>query len=75
MAQSSATFTPGFSALFDLSIRRATSGLSPFDRRHKFVASVVYNTNFQGFGDTAKAILNNGRCTNRQRIQASASLR
>ena len=58
-AQSSATFTPGFSALFDPFDPAADSGLSPFDRRHKFVASVVYNTNFQGLGDTGKAILNN----------------
>jgi Carboxypeptidase regulatory-like domain/TonB dependent receptor len=57
-SQSSATFTPGFSALFDPFDPSSDSGLSPFDRRHKFVASVVYNTNFQGFGDTAKAILN-----------------
>jgi hypothetical protein len=57
-SQSSATFTPGFSALFDPFDAPADSGLSPFDRRHKFVASVVYNTNFTGFGDTAKAILN-----------------
>ncbi|HEY4422633.1 MAG TPA: carboxypeptidase regulatory-like domain-containing protein [Pyrinomonadaceae bacterium] len=57
-SQSSATFTPGFSALFDPFDAPADSGLSPFDRRHKFVASVVYNTNFTGFSDTAKAILN-----------------
>jgi hypothetical protein len=57
-SQSSATFTPGFSALFDPFNPSGDSGLSPFDRRHKFVASVVYNTNFSGFGDTARAILN-----------------
>jgi hypothetical protein len=57
-SQSSNTFTPGFSALFDPFNAPADSGLSPFDRRHKFVASVVYNTNFTGFSDTAKAILN-----------------
>ncbi len=57
-AQSSATFTPGFSALFDPFNPQGDSGLSPFDRRHKFVASVVYNTNFAGFSDAAKAILN-----------------
>jgi hypothetical protein len=57
-SQSSATFTPGFSALFDPLNPSGDSGLSPFDRRHKFVASVVYNTNFNGFSDTAKAILN-----------------
>ncbi len=58
-SQSSSTFTPGFSALFDPFDAPAEDGLSPFDRRHKFVASVVYNTNFGGLGDTGKAILNN----------------
>ena len=57
-SQSSATFTPGFSALFDPLDPSGEDGLSPFDRRHKFVASVVYNTNFTGLGDTGKAILN-----------------
>jgi len=57
-SQSSATFTPGFSALFDPFDAPADSGLSPFDRRHKFVASVVYNTNFKGLNDAGKAILN-----------------
>ena len=57
-SQSSATFTPSFSALFDPFDPHGDSGLSPFDRRHKFVASVVYNTNFTGMSDTAKAILN-----------------
>ena len=57
-SQSSATFTPTFSALFDPFNPQGDNGLSPFDRRHKFVASVVYNTNFTGFSDTAKAILN-----------------
>lgn len=58
-SQSSATFTPGFSAPFDPLDPAGEDGLSPFDRRHKFVASVVYNTNFTGLGDTGKAILNN----------------
>src|SRR6185369_9377798 len=57
-SQSSATFTPSFSALFDPFNPQGDSGLSPFDRRHKFVASVVYNTNFSGLSDTGKAILN-----------------
>ena len=57
-SQSSATFTPSFSALFDPFDPQADSGLSPFDRRHKFVASVVYNTNFAGMSDAGKAILN-----------------
>ncbi len=58
-SQSSATFTPGFSALFDPFDPSGDDGLSPFDRRHKFVASVVYNTNFQGLNDAGRAILNN----------------
>ena len=57
-SQSSATFTPGFSALFDPFDPSGDDGLSPFDRRHKFVASVVYNTNFKSLNDTGKAILN-----------------
>jgi len=58
-SQSSATFTPGFSAPFDPLDANGEDGLSQFDRRHKFVASVVYNTNFTGLSDTGKAILNN----------------
>jgi len=57
-SQSSATFTPGFSALFDPFNAAGDSGLSTYDRRHKFVASVVYNTNFNGLNNTGKAILN-----------------
>jgi len=57
-SQSSATFTPGFSALFDPLDPQGDNGLSPFDRRHKFVASVVYNTDFQGLNGAGKAILN-----------------
>jgi hypothetical protein len=57
-SQSSATFTPGFSALFDPLDPQADNGYSTFDRRHKFVASVVYNTNFTGLSDAGKAILN-----------------
>ena len=57
-SQSSATFTPGFSALFDPLDPTGDNGYSPFDRRHKFVASVVYNTNFTGLSDAGKAILN-----------------
>ena len=57
-AQSSATFTPGFSALFDPFDSAADDGLSPFDRRHKFVASVVYNTDFKGLSGAGAAILN-----------------
>jgi hypothetical protein len=57
-AQSSSTFTPGFSALFDPFDASGDDGLSPFDRRHKFVASVVYNTNFKGLTGASAAILN-----------------
>jgi outer membrane receptor protein involved in Fe transport len=57
-AQSSATFTPGFSSLFDPFDPAADDGLSPFDRRHKFVASVVYNTDFKGLSGAGAAILN-----------------
>jgi len=57
-AQSSATFTPGFSALFDPLDPSGDDGLSPFDRRHKFVASVVYNTDFKSLDGASKAILN-----------------
>jgi hypothetical protein len=57
-AQSSATFTPQFSALFDPLDPSGDDGLSPFDRRHKFVASVVYNTDFKGLSGAGAAILN-----------------
>jgi hypothetical protein len=59
-AQSSATFTPGFSSLFNPFDAQGENGLSPYDRRHKFVASVVYNTNFTSLKDNkaASAILN-----------------
>ena len=57
-SQSSATFTPSFSSLFDPFDPQADSGYSPFDRRHKFVASVVYNTNFKQLDGAGKAILN-----------------
>ncbi|HEY0348810.1 MAG TPA: hypothetical protein VGC60_11730, partial [Pyrinomonadaceae bacterium] len=56
--QNSQTFTPGFSASFDPFNQSGESGLSNFDRRHKFVASVVYNTNFKSMGKTGRAILN-----------------
>ncbi len=57
-SQSSATFTPSFSSLFDPFDAQADSGYSTFDRRHKFVASVVYNTNFKSLDGAGKAILN-----------------
>src|SRR4030095_2294069 len=57
-SQSSATFTPGFSALFDPFDASGDDGLSTYDRRHKFVASVVYNTNFTSLSGASAAILN-----------------
>jgi hypothetical protein len=57
-SQSSATFTPSFSSLFDPFDPQADSGYSTYDRRHKFVASVVYNTNFKSLDGAGKAILN-----------------
>src|SRR5215213_3425769 len=57
--QSSVTFTSSnlpFNALDQL----AENGLSNFDRRHKFVASVVYNTDFASLKDNkvGRAIFN-----------------
>ncbi|HVQ40450.1 MAG TPA: hypothetical protein VMS31_23110, partial [Pyrinomonadaceae bacterium] len=57
-SQSSNTFTPGFSALFDPFDSTGDNGLSPYDRRHKFVASVVYNTDFKLDSNVGRAILN-----------------
>lgn len=57
-AQSSATFTPGFGSLFDPNDPSGGSGYSPFDRRQKLVASVVYNTQFKGGTHASRAILN-----------------
>ena len=58
--QNSQTFTPGFSAPFDPLDQNGEYGYSAFDRRHKFVASVVYNTNFASLKDNkvGRAILN-----------------
>lgn len=58
--QNSTTFTPSFSAPFNPFDQQGEWGYSAFDRRHKFVASVVYNTNFTSLKDnkTANAILN-----------------
>jgi hypothetical protein len=57
--QTSATFTLG-NAPFNAFDQSAETGLSAFDRRQKFVASVVYNTNFFKGSDNkaGKAILN-----------------
>jgi hypothetical protein len=58
--QNSQTFTPSFSAPFDPFNQQGETGLSSFDRRHKFVASVVYNTNFASLKDSTvgRAIFN-----------------
>ncbi|HSQ25109.1 MAG TPA: TonB-dependent receptor, partial [Pyrinomonadaceae bacterium] len=58
--QNSTTFTPSFSAPFNPFDQQGEWGYSAFDRRHKFVASAVYNTNFTSLKDnkTASAILN-----------------
>lgn len=56
--QNSTTFTPGFSAPFNPFDQQGEWGYSAYDRRHKFVASVVYNTHFKDIGDAGRAILN-----------------
>jgi hypothetical protein len=58
--QTSTTFTPGFSLPFDPLNEAGEGSLSAFDRRHKFVASVVYNTDFASLRDNkvARAIFN-----------------
>jgi outer membrane receptor protein involved in Fe transport len=58
--QGSTTFTPGFSVPFNPFDQASENGLSSFDRRHKFVASVVYNTNFASLKDNqvGRAIFN-----------------
>jgi hypothetical protein len=58
--QNSQTFTPSFSAPFDPFNPLGESGYSSFDRRHKFVASVVYNTDFASLKDNkvGRAIFN-----------------
>jgi TonB-dependent receptor-like protein len=57
--QSSVTFTTN-NLPFNAFDQGNENGLSAFDRRHKFVASVVYNTEFERFKDnaTARAIFN-----------------
>jgi outer membrane receptor protein involved in Fe transport len=57
--QSSVTFTTN-NLPFNAFDQANENGLSAFDRRQKFVASVVYNTEFNRFKDnaTARAILN-----------------
>jgi hypothetical protein len=57
--QNSQTFTPQFSAPFDPLNQQGETGYSQFDRRHKFVASVVYNTHYSNKDNAvARALLN-----------------
>jgi hypothetical protein len=57
--QTSQTFTPGFPITFNPFDQAAEGGLSAFDRRHKFVASVVYNTQYKNKDNkVAHALLN-----------------
>ena len=58
--QNSTTFTPGFSSPFDPFNLQGEKGYSAFDRRHKLVASVVYNTEFASLKDNkvGRAIFN-----------------
>jgi len=55
--QSSVTFTSN-NLPFNAFDQHNENALSAFDRRQKFVASVVYNTSFKTDNGTAKAILN-----------------
>jgi len=57
--QSSVTFTSN-NLPFNAFDQQSENSLSNFDRRHKFVASVVYNTNFASVKDNkvGRAILN-----------------
>jgi len=55
--QSSVTFTSN-NLPFNAFDQQNENGLSNFDRRHKFVASLVYNTNFKTDNTAAKHILN-----------------
>jgi outer membrane receptor protein involved in Fe transport len=57
--QGSQTFTANFSLPFNPFDQQGENGLSNFDRRHKFVVSLVYNTNFYKGGDNkvGRAIL------------------
>jgi hypothetical protein len=58
--QTSTTFTPNFSGPFDPFNLAGENGLSAFDRRHKFVASAVYNTDFASLKENkiGRAIFN-----------------
>ena len=57
--QTSQTFTPTFPITFNPFDQQGEAGLSNFDRRHKFVASVVYNTHYKNKDNkVARALLN-----------------
>src|SRR4030095_16075285 len=55
--QSSVTFTSN-NLPFNAFDQQGENALSAFDRRQKFVTSVVYNTNFKGGSSTSRKILN-----------------
>ncbi len=55
--QTSTTFTTN-NVPFNAFDQAAEEGLSSFDRRHKFVASVVYNTHTKSDNKTARALIN-----------------
>jgi len=55
--QSSVTFTSN-NLPFNAFDQQGENGLSAFDRRQKFVTSVVYNTNFKGGSHASRTILN-----------------
>jgi len=55
--QSSVTFTSN-NLPFNAFDQANENALSAFDRRQKFVTSLVYNTNFKGGSHTSRAILN-----------------
>jgi outer membrane receptor protein involved in Fe transport len=56
--QLSQTNVATFSVPYNPFDQQGENGLSNFDRRQKFVASVVYNTNFKTDNKTARALLN-----------------
>jgi hypothetical protein len=57
--QTSQTFTPTFPITFNPFDQQGEAGLSSFDRRHKFVASLVYHTSYKNKDNkVARALLN-----------------
>jgi hypothetical protein len=56
--QSSVTFSSN-NLPFNAFDQQGENGLSAFDRRQKFVTSLVYNTNFKGGSHSSRVILNN----------------